>query len=339
MSDKPSVNKQQENLAATTQRKKARYLLVLLQWLGISLLLVGLVWLYIAQQRQHTDITQRLQTISQRIDKLNMLEDKLVAMNKDLSNKQVVEDKAPSTQSSGQIQQIRLQLQAADVLLRQSRYLEAIQLLQGIHWQLEQGNHDISAALTAVLLRSLEKDITYLQSRERQPDSWQEQIFAIQAVQKFLASQVSDTSVQKPDIRLYDVIMQLNLAQQAAANQDSVMLQRYLRLSVDRLKSLFPATASATELSSATTSPSKLDNQPVESGSDNSTNNTINHSADKHSTETNDSNELDRIKTLQYGDLQNMSDVVYLLEQMIATPPTAVTLTTTQVLAVPENNQ
>ncbi|WP_230655706.1 hypothetical protein [Psychrobacter sp. I-STPA10] len=343
----------QNRITANVQRKKARHLLTLLQLTAFTVLLIGLAWLYIMQQRQYTEMMQRWQSNAQLTDRINVLEDKLVASTQVVTNEDVNKDDDVSNQSQAQLEQVRLQVQAANILSNNGQIPEAIQLLQGVRWQLKQKNNDIASALTLVLSQSLDKDITMLESLSNQPDSWQAQALTIQAIQKFLygtihhdikdnptnqadinstdASMAAVPSLQKAiispqDAIIYDVLMQLNLAQQAASDKDAAMLQLYLTQAVERLGLIerTPPQRAVTSMNSdAATSSQEKKNT---SASQNS--NLAQSSSNKNAGSTEQqSNTSHKVLTLN-----SIADASRLLQQMAQQPPKPITLTTMQVV-------
>lgn len=357
----------QDRVSANVQRKKARSLLTILQWVAFCVLLMGLVWLYITQHRHYTEVMQRVQSNAQLTDRINVLEDKLVASSQSdstSSNKNTTSTDVKSNQSEAQLEQVRLQLNAANILINNGQLPEAIQLLKGIHWQLQQTNNDIAPALTSVLSHSLDDDIAMLQKLSNQPSSWQSQALAIQAVQKFLYGKVyssanqqahSDStgartapipSLQKAiitpqDAIIYDVIMQLNLAQQAASDKDAAMLKLYLMQAVERLNLIDRG----------------AQREPESGRSNNATYDVTNdtHQLDANSLETSsvgaqssisvggagqtehiEPSDTQPAKPSRVHTINSMSDAIRLLKQLAQQSPKPVHLTTMQVVMTPD---
>ena len=169
--------------SALQQRRQANMFLLRLQWVVILLLIGVLLWLYISQQRfQHT-VNERLQSNEQVVSRLNEMDDRLFAMSQQTLP---ATSAAVNSQAQNQLDLLRIQIQAADRLLADSNGSAAIDLLQGLHWQLSQKSNEIAPALTVVIKQSLVKDIERLQARSAQPSSWQLQNLAIQNIQDFL---------------------------------------------------------------------------------------------------------------------------------------------------------
>lgn len=374
----------QEKVIATVQRQKARRLLTLLQWAAFMVLLIGLIWLYIMQQRQYTELMQRLQSNAQLTDRINVLEDKLVASSQTANttkNGSAKKTDDVSNQSQAQLEQARLQIQAANILSNNGQIAEAIQLLKGLRWQLQQDNNDIASALTLVINKSLDKDIAMLENISSQPDGWQNQALTIQAVQQFLYAAVnnnlkdnvksraknsvnsnvnsnvknqeelnnsgemtaSTASLQKAvisprDAIVYDALMQLNLAQQAANDKDATMLKLYLTQAVERLNLIDRSTqrAEATINNGSNTpshdisqdkknTPAQQNSNLAQSTSNNNTGDTQQHS-----------NTQQRSTAHQVHTLKTIADASKLLRQLAQHPPKPIKLTSMQVVSAPE---
>ena len=246
--------------SALQQRRQANMFLLRLQWVVILLLIGVLLWLYISQQRfQHT-VNERLQSNEQVVSRLNEMDDRLFAMSQQTlpATSAVV-----SSQAQNQLDLLRIQIQAADRLLADSNGSAAIDLLQGLHWQLSQKSNEIAPALTVVIKQSLVKDIERLQARSAQPSSWQLQNLAIQNIQEFLyrhervinngsdfkstpqknavLSQSADNSrLTRRQMTIHEAIMTLNLASQASNMHDRDQLVMYLNQARKRLQTLMP---------------------------------------------------------------------------------------------------
>ncbi|MBP6494917.1 MAG: hypothetical protein KA291_00145 [Psychrobacter sp.] len=246
--------------SALQQRRQANMFLLRLQWVVILLLIGVLLWLYISQQRfQHT-VNDRLQSNEQVVSRLNEMDDRLFAMSQQTlpATSAVV-----SSQAQNQLDLLRIQIQAADRLLADSNGSAAIDLLQGLHWQLSQKSNEIAPALTVVIKQSLVKDIERLQARSAQPSSWQLQNLAIQNIQEFLyrhervinngsdfkstpqknavLSQSADNSrLTRRQMTIHEAIMTLNLASQASNMHDRDQLVMYLNQARKRLQTLMP---------------------------------------------------------------------------------------------------
>ena len=246
--------------SALQQRRQANMFLLRLQWVVILVLIGVLLWLYISQQRfQHT-VNERLQSNEQVVSRLNEMDDRLFAMSQQTlpATSAVV-----SSQAQNQLDLLRIQIQAADRLLADSNGSAAIDLLQGLHWQLSQKSNEIAPALTVVIKQSLVKDIERLQARSAQPSSWQLQNLAIQNIQEFLyrhervinngsdfkstpqknavLSQSADNSrLTRRQMTIHEAIMTLNLASQASNMHDRDQLVMYLNQARKRLQTLMP---------------------------------------------------------------------------------------------------
>ena len=246
--------------SALQQRRQANMFLLRLQWVVILLLIGVLLWLYISQQRfQHT-VNERLQSNEQVVSRLNEMDDRLFAMSQQTLP---ATSAAVSSQAQNQLDLLRIQIQAADRLLADSNGSAAIDLLQGLHWQLSQKSNEIAPALTVVIKQSLVKDIERLQARSAQPSSWQLQNLAIQNIQDFLyrhervinngsdlkstpqknavLSQSADNSrLTRRQLTIHEAIMTLNLASQASNMHDRDQLIMYLNQARKRLQTLMP---------------------------------------------------------------------------------------------------
>lgn len=247
--------------SALQQRRQANMFLLRLQWVVILLLIGVLLWLYISQQRfQHT-VNERLQSNEQVVSRLNEMDDRLFAMSQQTLP---ATSAAVNSQAQNQLDLLRIQIQAADRLLADSNGSAAIDLLQGLHWQLSQKSNEIAPALTVVIKQSLVKDIERLQARSAQPSSWQLQNLAIQNIQDFLyrheraantelnsTSQKNTATIQSADnsrltrrqLTIHEAIMTLNLASQASNMHDRDQLVMYLNQARKQLQTLMPKQA------------------------------------------------------------------------------------------------
>ena len=247
--------------SALQQRRQANMFLLRLQWVVILLLIGVLLWLYISQQRfQHT-VNERLQSNEQVVSRLNEMDDRLFAMSQQTLP---ATSTAVNSQAQNQLDLLRIQIQAADRLLADSNGSAAIDLLQGLHWQLSQKSNEIAPALTVVIKQSLVKDIERLQARSAQPSSWQLQNLAIQNIQDFLyrheraantelnsTSQKNTATIQSADnsrltrrqLTIHEAIMTLNLASQASNMHDRDQLVMYLNQARKQLQTLMPKQA------------------------------------------------------------------------------------------------
>lgn len=247
--------------SALQQRRQANMFLLRLQWVVILLLIGVLLWLYISQQRfQHT-VNERLQSNEQVVSRLNEMDDRLFAMSQQTLP---ATSAAVNSQAQNQLDLLRIQIQAADRLLADSNGSAAMDLLQGLHWQLSQKSNEIAPALTVVIKQSLVKDIERLQARSAQPSSWQLQNLAIQNIQDFLyrheraantelnsslqkntaTSQFTDNSrLTRRQLTIHEAIMTLNLASQASNMHDRDQLVMYLNQARKQLQTLMPKQA------------------------------------------------------------------------------------------------
>jgi len=313
--------------SAGQQRRQANILLLRLQWLLILLLIAALSWLYISQQRFQNHVNERLQSNEQLASRLNEMDDRLFAISQQSLP-------PPSTvvgsQSQNQLDLLRIQIQAADRLLLDNNDRAAIDLLRGLQWQLSQNSNEIAPALTIVIEQSLTKDIERLQAQSSQPSPWQIQNLAIQNIQEFLHSherlnshdkQGSSVNVASNNIALtrrqltiHEVIMTLNLANQASNMRDKGQLVSYLRQARNQLQTLV-------------TDPSSTPKNKVSSNS-----NPTSSSVIKSSTKTSDNQS--NLQTI--GAPQNISEVINWLDKLIANSPTPTPLLTTQILDEPK---
>ena len=175
---------------------------------------------------------------------------------------------AASSQAQNQLDLLRIQVQAADRLLADSNSSAAIDLLQGLHWQLSQSSNEIAPALTIVIKQSLVKDIERLQARSAQPSPWQLQNLAIQNIQDSLyrheraiyvdkganidvskknavkntapSQSTNDSNLTRKQLTIHEVIMTLNLASQASNMHDRDQLVTYLNQARKQLQTLVP---------------------------------------------------------------------------------------------------
>ncbi|MBH0063748.1 hypothetical protein [Psychrobacter sp. SZ93C1] len=236
--------------SAVQQRRQANMLLVRLQWFVILLLVAALFWLYISQQRFQNNVNDRLQSNEQITSRLNEMDDRLFSMSQQTLPKPSA---AVSSQAQNQLDLLRIQIQAADRLLADNNDNAAIELLRGLHWQLSQSSNEIAPALTIVIKQSLMKDIERLQARSSQPSPWQLQNLAIQNIQDFLHSHERATRPPSPtkatdnnagltrrQLVIHEVIMTLNLANQASNMREQDQFISYLTQARKQLQSLVP---------------------------------------------------------------------------------------------------
>ena len=255
--------------SALQQRRQANMFLIRLQWVVILLLIASLLWLYISQQRFEHTVNERLQSNEQVVSRLNEMDDRLFAVSQQTLP---VPSTTANSQAQNQLDLLRIQVQAADRLLADSNNSAAIDLLQGLHWQLSQSSNEIAPALTVVIKQSLVKDIERLQARSAQPSPWQLQNLAIQNIQDFLyrheravyvdtgANANADADVSKKNavkntapsqstnnsnltrkqLTIHEVIMTLNLASQASNMHDREQLLTYLNQARKQLQTLVP---------------------------------------------------------------------------------------------------
>lgn len=277
--------------SAVQQRRQANILLLRLQWLFILLLIIGLVWLYVAQQRFQNQINERLQTNEHVVSRLNEMDDRLFSV----SQQSLPEPStAVSSQAQNQLDLLRIQMQAADRLLADNNYKSSIDLLRGLLWQLSQDNNEISPALTIVIKQSLTNDIERLQAQSSQPSPWQLQNLAIQDIQDFLhsyerknsrnnsnfdSSSRTDKSTKassnnttgsartttnklidnnvaltRQQLTIHEAIMTLNLAIQASNMREQDQLIVYLKQAREQLQALVANNSNTQKTKSSTTS-------------------------------------------------------------------------------------
>ena len=243
--------------SALQQRRQANMFLIRLQWVVILLLIAALLWLYISQQRFEHTVNERLQSNEQVVSRLNEMDDRLFAVSQQALP---APRTAASSQAQNQLDLLRIQVQAADRLLADSNNSAAIDLLQGLHWQLSQSSNEIAPALTVVIKQSLVKDIERLHARSAQPSPWQLQNLAIQNIQDFLYrheravyvdtganadtsqknTSTNNSNLTRKQLTIHEVIMTLNLASQASNMHDREQLVTYLNEARKQLQTLVP---------------------------------------------------------------------------------------------------
>lgn len=330
--------------SAVQQRRQANILLLRLQWLFILLLIIGLVWLYIAQQRFQNQVNERLQTNEHVVSRLNEMDDRLFSV----SQQSLPElSTAVSSQAQNQLNLLRIQMQATDRLLADNNYKSSIDLLRGLLWQLSQDNNEISPALTIVIKQSLTKDIERLQAQSSQPSPWQLQNLAIQDIQEFLHSYerksslnnsnrnasnpnansrndkstktsssnttgsarttTNNVALTRQQLTIHEVIMTLNLAIQASNMREQDQLIVYLSQARGQLQALVANTSNTQKTKSSTTS------QTLATDSEQN-NNSQNSAMAKESP-------------------NNITEVIAWLDELIAGAPKPKPLLTAQILA------
>lgn len=305
------------NPSAGQQRRQATMFLLRLQWLVILLLIAALLALYIGQQRFQQSINERLQSNEHVVGRLNEMDDRLFAM-----SQQTLPEPSTiaSSQAQNQLDLLRIQTKAADRLLVDNNDSAAIELLRGLHWQLSQSNNEIAPALTVVIKQSLIKDIERLQARSTQPSPWQLQNLSIQNIQDFLHSHerdiIADTSSQtasknlgltRQQLVIHEVIMTLNLAIQASNMRDKEPLISYLNQAKKQLQTLV----------------SRERTPQVDTNGNEKTS----RSTSAATTQSSNENNLQTNATPT-----DISEVINLLDRLIANAPKATPLLTTQIL-------
>lgn len=305
------------NPSTGQQRRQATMFLLRLQWLVILLLIAALLGLYISQHRFQQSVNERLQSNEHVVGRLNEMDDRLFAMSQQtLPEPSIV----ASSQAQNQLDLLRIQTKAADRLLVDNNDSAAIELLRGLHWQLSQSNNEIAPALTVVIKQSLIKDIERLQARSAQPSPWQLQNLAIQNIQDFLYSHeraiMADTSqttnnntgLTRQQLVIHEVIMTLNLAIQASNMRDKEPMIGYLNQAKKQLQALVPKPTTM-----------QTDSRDVS------------RSAPTANTQTSNESSLQTNAAPT-----NVSEVINLLDQLIANAPKTTPLLTTQVLDKPQ---
>lgn len=220
------------------QRHQANQFLILLQWTLLILLFVLIFWLYRDQQQIAQQINERKLSHDQLINRLNDIDDRLFSIQQnnlvESSNKSPESHQAdPQTDPAlNQIELIRIQLQVADKLLSEDNFDDTIKLLQNLNWQLDQSHNQIAPPLTQALKNSLNEDIKRLQAQHHQISPWQEYTLALKDLQSILRTQLP-TQHNRPltlkDAIIYQIIMNLNLAQQSATQHQADMATLYLQ--------------------------------------------------------------------------------------------------------------
>ncbi len=314
---------------AGEQRQQAGMLLLRLQWLLILLLIIALAWLYVSQQRFQKQVNERFQSSEQMGTRLNEMDDRLFA------NRQQTLPEPNTTignQAQNQLSLLRIQIQAADSLLANNNHKAAIDLLQGLEWQLSQKSNEIAPALTVVIKQGLSEDIERLQAQSSQPSPWQLQNLAIQNIQEFLhsyersdlqtatntAGKNSTTALtqsqllNRRQLTIHEVIMTLNLAIQASNMREQDQLASYLTQARTQLQTL-TAKLPTTQKPSAPPKP-------------------------KINTE-NDQEDLSETNLLDSMDTpNNIAEVIVWLDKLLADAPAPTPLVTAQILEQPKSN-
>ena len=320
--------------SAIQQRRQANTLLLRLQWLVILLLIAALLFLYISHQRFQHSVNERLQSNEQVVSRLNEMDDRIFAMSQQTLPEPSV---ATNNQAQNQLDLLRIQIQAANRLLADNNDSAAIDLLRGLHWQLAQSSNEIAPALTVVIKQSLLKDIERLQAQSAQPSPWQIQNLAIQNIQDFLhsheraansnsngtsnnngnegtqqsrAASNNNLALTRRQLTIHEVIMTLNLANQASNMREQDQLVSYLTQARKQLKTLVPQ-------SSMTAS-----KQPAQAAK----------SATSAAESTNDlAKNLETMKAPS-----DIPEVLDWLDRLIANAPKPTPLLTTQILDKPQ---
>lgn len=320
--------------SAIQQRRQANTLLLRLQWLVILLLIAALLFLYISHQRFQHSVNERLQSNEQVVSRLNEMDDRIFAMSQQTLPEPSV---ATNNQAQNQLDLLRIQIQAANRLLADNNDSAAIDLLRGLHWQLAQSSNEIAPALTVVIKQSLLKDIERLQAQSAQPSPWQIQNLAIQNIQDFLHSHEraansnsngtsnnngnegtqqsravsnNNLALTRRQLTIHEVIMTLNLANQASNMREQDQLVSYLTQARKQLKTLVPQ-------SSMTAS-----KQPAQAAK----------SATSAAESTNDlAKNLETMKAPS-----DIPEVLDWLDRLIANAPKPTPLLTTQILDKPQ---
>lgn len=308
--------------SAVQQRRQATVFLLRLQWLVILLLIAALLWLYISQQRFQHNVNERLQSNEQVVSRLNEMDDRLFAVSQQPLS---APNTADSNQAQNQLDLLRIQTQAADRLLADNNNGAAIDLLRGLHWQLSQSSNEIAPALTIVIKQGLIKDIERLQVKSAQPSPWQLQNLAIQNIQDFLHSHERTTNANAPikaaddntgltrrQLAIHEVIMTLNLANQASNMREREQLIDYLQQARKQLLTLVPEQSTPKQ---ATINNNAKTSRPTLTAK----------------TKTSDEDSLSTKSSPT-----DLREVIESLDQLIANAPKTTALLTTQILEKPQ---
>lgn len=308
------------------QRRQASVWLWRLQWLVILLLIIALVWQFVAQSKFEQKINERLQSSDQLATRLNEMDDRLFA----ISQQSLPESKGDmSNQAQNQLELLKIQIQAAARLLDDNNLPATIELLRGLQWQLSQSSNEIAPALTIVIKQSLSQDIERLQAQSLQTSPWQRQNLAIQNIQTFLhkLNHNQNAAISKQQLVVHEVIMTLNLAIQASNLHHADEMISYLQQSRDQLMSLPNHSTNAQNNAAKPNSVAKkaLD-KLTKSGLEND------KTAVKISDPAKTENKAAAPSSVSDNVPANLPEAIAALDELIDNKPAAVTLVTAQML-------
>lgn len=334
---------------SSNQQQQARRLLLIAQWLLLLVMLVVVIWLCLHEWNTDDGLLERVKSNEQMMARLNDMDDRLYAISQQTTP---TPNKLDAEDVSNQLNILKIQSKSAENLLKFADYDAVIELLQAMQWQLSQENTRIAATLKLALKQSIAADVKTLEQQKTQPNQWQLHAVAINEAKTFLFSRVTlrqnpydQQALTQYDALIYQAIMTLNLASQAADLQNTDMMLMHLEQAKNQLTPLqshlskTPEKASKTTNTKTNTTTNKATGQVTEQATSKSTpkimENTaiVELNATQLSTDKPDSMMLPEHAQRQGLKLASIAGVVVLIDDLINRPPTPIKLQTVQMLA------
>lgn len=330
---------------SSNQQQQARRLLLIAQWLLLLVMLVVVIWLCLHEWNTDDGLLERVESNEQMMARLNDMDDRLYAISQQTTP---TPNKLDAEDVSNQLNILKIQSKSAENLLKFADYDAVIELLQAMQWQLSQENTRIAATLKLALKQSIAADVKTLEQQKTQPNQWQLHAVAINEAKTFLFSRVTlrqnpydQQALTQYDALIYQAIMTLNLASQAADLQNTDMMLMHLEQAKNQLTPLQSHLSKTPEKASKTTNTKtkKATGQVTEQATSKSTpkimENTaiVELNATQLSIDKPDNMMLPEHAQRQGLKLASIAGVVALIDDLINRPPTPIKLQTVQMLA------
>lgn len=276
------------------QNAHARLVLIQLQWLITILLMSAILWLGNNQAQLEENVNSRLQIAEQLNVRMNELDDRLFSVVQ-------VTPEASDRNIDNDWQLLFVQMTAVARLYEKGDYLIVSELLRGIQFQLMYENLNIAAPLKNSLKQAIDTDLKVLANLQSQPDAWELHIIKMREIQYFLRTQISsDKTLDRTEFALQNSQMLLTMAISASSLHEKQTINHYLLEAKNQLEWLQkyqkPITA------------------PVltKSKEDKNDGKTTFVSHDRQ--------------------IENLDEVIFVINELLANPPTSPPLISTQIL-------
>lgn len=189
------------------QNAHARLVLIQVQWLMTILLMSGLLWLGNNQRQLEHSVNDRLAATEHLRTRINDLDDRLFAVSPAQTRQ------TSSRNASNDWQIVSVQMSSVERLYAQGDYGNASELLKSIDWQLGNENLNLATPLKIALKQAIKDDLTAITTQQNSPDDWQVYTLKLQALQRYVASQLSqDNELSKTELALHTAHTFLGLA-------------------------------------------------------------------------------------------------------------------------------